>query len=62
MSGSERSVPPENYTLWDDDREEYRCPFCDSRVLRIGDYAECTGCDKRFHRSQDADGGDDAAR
>ena len=52
---TDRGVPPENYELWDDEREQYRCPVCDSRVLRIGEYAECTDCGRSFYRSQDTD-------
>ncbi|GAB3669507.1 hypothetical protein GCM10028856_17090 [Halopiger thermotolerans] len=51
--GTERSaVPPENYELWDEDREELRCPFCDGRILRVGRYGECTDCGERFRKQQ----------
>lgn len=52
---TDRGVPPEDYELWDEEREQYRCPVCDERVLRIGDYAECTDCGRSFYRSQDSD-------
>jgi len=55
IDDSERTVAPENYSLWDDEEKEYRCPFCDSRMLRVGNYAECTDCGERFSRSQDTD-------
>lgn len=51
MSGSERSgVPPEGYRLYDEETGKYWCPFCGSRILRVGDYAECTDCGERFRR------------
>lgn len=45
------SVPPEGYELWDDEEEKFICVKCDSRLLRIGDYAECTNCGAKFRRS-----------
>ncbi|WP_165874826.1 hypothetical protein [Natrarchaeobius oligotrophus] len=47
---SDGTVPPENYELWDEKREELRCPFCDGRILRIGNYGECTDCGERFRK------------
>lgn len=49
-SSSSDTVPPENYELWDEEREELRCPFCDGRILRIGTYGECTECGERFEK------------
>ncbi|WP_160164238.1 hypothetical protein [Natrialba taiwanensis] len=45
-----RHVPPEDYKLWDEEREELRCPFCDGRILRIGTYGECTDCGEGFKK------------
>lgn len=44
-------VEPEGYVLWDEDRGQYRCPFCDGRLLRVGDFAECLECEENFKRA-----------
>lgn len=39
------------YELWDENEGQYRCPFCDSRILRVGTYAECTDCGEQFRKT-----------
>lgn len=45
-------VPPEGYELWDEEREQYRCPFCDGRLLRVGNVAECLECGESFKKRE----------
>lgn len=46
-------VPPDGYELYDEESGKYICPHCQSRLLRIGDYAECTNCGEQFRRKEE---------
>lgn len=48
-----KGVPPEGYELYDHDEGKYFCPFCDGRMLRVGNTAECTECGEKFKRRTD---------
>lgn len=44
------TVPPEGYELWDEEQGKYICAKCDSRLLRIDGYAECSNCGAQYRR------------
>ena len=49
------TAEPPGYELFDEETGKYWCPFCEGRLLRIGDYAECLKCGEAF--SRDGSGG-----